>query len=110
MAESVSNNKIYDRLMDVSVALARVEGRIQNVEASNAELIKVVIKGNGHLPLTRRVQELEDWHCAEDATKEQAKSDVKEKKKKWGDRSWAFIMLFLAQLVIWLFLFLKTLP
>lgn len=117
MASTVTNNQIFSVLTDVKVALARVEGRVMNLEESNTDLMKVVIKGNGKLPLTERVQKLEDKNCieeeikaVEDAKKSQAVKDAKENKSKWGARVWAVIMLFVAQLVIWLFLFLRTLP
>lgn len=87
MAESVSNRQIFSVLKDVSVAIARVEGRVGHIEESNAELMKVVIKGNGRPPLTDRIQKIEDRHCNEDKNKK----EVKEKKEKWGTRTWALI-------------------
>ena len=108
MAESVTNKQIFSVLTDVSVAIARVEGRVGRIEDSNAELMKVVIKGNGKLPLTDRVQKLEDRHCTED----NAKKEVKEKKEKWGVRTWTIVsaglVFVMTQLIALAILFIRT--
>lgn len=101
---AVTNEKIFEKLSDVSVSLARIEGRVMSVENSSAELMKVVIKGNGKLPLIERVTAIENRHCDEDSDK---KSD-KEKKDKFSGRAWAVILIFIGQAVIWIFLFLRT--
>ena len=95
MASSVTNNQIFTELTKVSVAVARVEGRIKGVEDASAELMKVVIKGNGRLPLTERVQALENRNCTEDASKK----EVKAKREKWGTRTWAIIAAVLIYLI-----------
>ena len=107
MASSVTNNQIFTELTKVSVAVARVEGRIKNVEDASADLMTVVIKGNGKLPLTERVKKLEDRNDTEDADKKAAddmadavKKEVKAKREKWGTRTWGIIAAILTYLII----------
>lgn len=106
MASTVSNNQIFNELKDVAVAVARIEGRVGQIETSTADLMKVVIKGNGHLPLTERVKKLEEINCAEDIEKavEAARATEKKKnekaiKEKWGTRTWAIIAAVLIYLI-----------
>ena len=107
MASSVTNNQIFTELTKVSVAVARVEGRIKNVEDASADLMTVVIKGNGKLPLTERVKKLEDRNDTEDADKKAAddmadavKKEVKAKRERWGTRTWGIIAAILTYLII----------
>lgn len=106
MASTVSNNQIFNELKDVAVAVARIEGRVGQIETSTADLMKVVIKGNGHLPLTERVKKLEEINCAEDiekAVEAQRATDKKRNdkatKEKWGTRTWAIIAAVLIYLI-----------
>ena len=86
----------------IAVSVARIEERMIRYEDTSIELTKA-IKGNGKPGLLDRVQVIENCH----ATEAQAKKEVKEQKVKWFDRGWAIVMLFLAQVVVWLFLILR---
>jgi len=107
MASSVTNNQIFTELTKVSVAVARIEGRVKNVEDSTTDLMKIVVKGNGKLPLTERVQKLEDRNCSDDADKKAAddmadavKKEVKAKREKWSTRTWGIIAAIITYLII----------
>jgi len=94
---AVSNTQILNEIKDISVSIARIDGRLTPIESASAQLMKVVIQGNGKLPLTQRVQQLED--CNESETK---------KKDKWDSRTWAIIMLIIGQIITLVFLFAKA--
>lgn len=92
--------QVLDKLDNVSNMVARIEERQINQSEDITELMKVTIKGNGHLPLTQRVQKLED--CQSDQ-----KNELKSKKEKWDLRSWAILLLIIGQIITftgkWLF-------
>ena len=100
MAGTVSNNQIFNELKDVAVTVAKIDGRILRIEESNAELMKVVIKGNGRLPLTERVQALENRHSTEDTAKKKADETTEKKKEKWSTRTWAIVSAIIVYLLI----------
>ena len=77
------------------------------MEDASADLMTVVIKGNGKLPLTERVKKLEDRNDTEDADKKAAddmadavKKEVKAKRERWGTRTWGIIAAILTYLII----------
>ena len=92
MAGGISNTQIYNEIKDISVSIARVEGRLAPIESASSQLMKVVIQGNGKLPLTERMQKVEDCLAAQ-----------KETKAKWDLRAWSIVMLFIGQIVILIF-------
>ena len=95
----ISNTQIFNEIKDISVSLARVEGRLAPIESASSQLMKVVIQGNGKLPLTERMQKVEDCLAAQkDKDKEK-----KETKAKWDLRAWSIVMLFIGQIVILIF-------
>jgi hypothetical protein len=94
---AVSNTQILNEIKDISVSIARIDGRLTPIESASAQLMKVVIQGNGKLPLTQRVQTLED--CRDTETK---------KKEKWDGRTWAIIMLVIGQIITMAFLLMKA--
>ena len=81
----ISNAQIYNELKDISVSVARIEGRMIPVEKASEKLMKVVIDGNGERPLVEQVKELQaDKKAVRDAKKEK-----KETVLKWDSRMWA---------------------
>jgi hypothetical protein len=94
---AVSNTQILNEIKDISVSIARIDGRLTPIESASAQLMKVVIQGNGKLPLTQRVQTLED--CRDTETK---------KKEKWDARTWAIIMLIIGQIITIAFILAKA--
>jgi hypothetical protein len=99
MAGGISNTQIYNEIKDISVSIARIDGRMSNVESASAKLMRVVIDGNGVRPLTEQVKELQDAKKAADCVKQ----EKKEIKTKWDLRMWAIVMLFIGQVVILIF-------
>ena len=99
MAGGISNTQIYNELKDISVSIARIDGRMVNVESASSKLMKVVIDGNGTRPLTEQVKELQDARKADC----KAKEEKKESKTKWDTRTWALavsiFLLFAGQVV-----------
>ncbi len=89
--------QILDEIKDISVSIARIEGRLIPIEDASSKLMKVVIQGNGTLPLTQRVKTLEDCQTNEKA-----------KKEKWDARTWAIVMLIIGQIVTLAFLLMKA--
>jgi len=103
MAGGISNTQIYNEIKDISVSIARIDGRMSNVEYASSKLMKVVIDGNGVRPLTEQVKELQDARKAEC----EAKKEKKEVKAKWDTRTWALatsiFLLFAGQIVLLIF-------
>jgi hypothetical protein len=89
---AVSNDKIYDKLFEVSEVVAGMAPIV-------ADLKKAVITGNGVPGLLQRMKTVEDCHEAE----AKSKQEKKETKTKWDLRAWAIIMLFIGQVVILIF-------
>jgi len=103
MAGGISNTQIYNEIKDISVSIARIDGRMSNVESASSKLMKVVIDGNGVRPLTEQVKELQDAKKATEQAAENAKKEKKETKVKWDTRTWALavslFLLFAGQVV-----------
>jgi hypothetical protein len=90
---------VLDNVSDIKVMVARVEERQIRQDDNITELMKVTIKGNGKLPLTERMANVEA--CLK--TDAEAKAEKKKTKEKWDLRTWAIVMLFISQVVILVF-------
>jgi transcriptional regulator with AAA-type ATPase domain len=98
----VTNQQIWDKLGEVETGVALTTQTTQR-------LVKL-IEGNGKPGLCDRVTVIENQHFNEAKRQEsdqKQKDKVEEKNKRWFDKGWAVIMLFLAQGVIWLFLVIR---
>lgn len=104
--------QVLDKLDNVSTMVARIEERQINDSEDITELMKITIKGNGHLPLTQRTQKIEEWIDCEKQRQVDLRKETKEKKEKWSTRTWALfsgVLLYVLTNIIGIFFIVEKL-
>jgi hypothetical protein len=84
--------KDTDTINQIAVSVGKIEVTVEE--------LKKAVMGNGKPGLLDRVSCIENQHKNEADNKKESK----EKKVKWFDRGWAVAMLFISQMVAWIFL------
>lgn len=85
-------DQILREIKELAVGLARVEGKVSNLEEGNKKINKIVFEGNGKAPLTDRVdclEEKEESRKRNEVTINEANTE--NRKNKWDLKTKVFV-------------------